>query len=80
MDKASWKPFQAVHDRGVAIEAARWLRDRLAGIQEPGRPVLSQGVCDRVLRPKFEHIMTDWDLTEADLEGASMNERQEAGD
>ena len=64
----SWKPFQVVHGREDAIEGARWLRDRLAGIPEPGRKVIPEVTRERVLRPQLERVMATWDITEAELE------------
>jgi len=64
----SWKPFQVPHSREDAIESARWLRDRIAGIPEPGKPVLPERTRERVLKPQLERVLEAWSITEAELE------------
>lgn len=65
----SWKPFQMPHGKEDAIEAARWLRDRIAGIPEPDKPVLSEHIRERVLKPQLERTMEAWGITETELGG-----------
>lgn len=62
-----WKPFQMPHGREDAIEAARWLRDRLAGVPEPGKKVIPSLTRERVLRPQLERVMENWGITEEEL-------------
>jgi len=65
----SWKPFQVPHGREDVIEAARWLRDRIAGIPEPGKPIIPEATCERVLKPQLERVIASWKITEAELDG-----------
>lgn len=64
----SWKPFSIPHSREEAIEGACWLRDRLAGIPEPGKPVIPEVTRERVLRPQLERVMANWQITEEEME------------
>ena len=63
----SWRPFQMPHGKGDALEAARWLRDRIAGIPEPGKPILPERTRRRVLQPQLGRVMAQWNITEAEL-------------
>lgn len=63
----SWQPFQVVATRGQAIEAALWLRDHLAGIPEPDKPVIPKVTRERVLRPQLERLLENWNITEEEL-------------
>lgn len=67
----SWKPFQTPHSKADAIEEARWLRDRIAGIPEPGKPILPESTRERVLKPQLERVLTNWNITEAELNGGN---------
>jgi len=64
----SWKPFQIPHNRDEAIEGARWLRDRIAGIPEPGKPVLPERTRERVLKPQLERVLEAWSITDEELD------------
>jgi len=64
-----WKPFQIPHNRDEAIQGARWLRDRIAGIPEPGKPVLPEHTRERVLKPQLERVLEAWSITAAELGG-----------
>jgi len=63
----SWKPFQVVATREQAVEAARWLHDRLAGVPEPGRKAIPEITRERALRPQLERLLDNWDIGEAEL-------------
>lgn len=63
----SWKPFSIPHSRAEAIEEAKWLRDRIAGIPEPGKPILPERTRERVLRPQLERVMENWQITEEEM-------------
>jgi hypothetical protein len=65
----SWKPFQMPHSREEAIEGAKWLRDRIAGVPEPGKPVLPERTRKRVLKPQLERVLANRNITEAELNG-----------
>ena len=65
----SWKPFQIPHNRQEAIESARWLKDRIAGIPEPDKPILPEATRERVLRPQLERVIANWQITESELNG-----------
>jgi hypothetical protein len=65
----SWKPFQVPHSREDAIEGAKWLRDRIAGIPESGKPVLPERTRERVLKPQLERVLANWNITAEELEG-----------
>lgn len=77
----SWKPFSLPHGREDTIEAARWLRDRLAGIPEPGNKwVIPQETRERVLRPQLDQVIAEWGITEAELLGPTGNAARDRGE
>ena len=63
----NWQPFQIPQDREAAIKSARWLRDRIAGIPELGRPTFPPAMRERVFTPKLESTLAEWNITEAEL-------------
>ena len=67
----SWQPFQIPQSRDEAIESAQWLRDRIAGIPEPGKPILPEATRGRVLKPQLERVIANWQITEPELNGGT---------
>jgi len=64
----SWKPFQVPHNRDEAIEGAKWLRDRIAGVPEPGKPILPERTRERVLKPQLARVLEAWSITDEELD------------
>lgn len=66
----TWQPFQQVHGKGDALEAARWLRDRIAldGAPDDQGKAIPSTTCERALRPQLERTMQRWGISESELD------------